>query len=86
MGCKQCGSDDILTRHVMSGDLIDSSSFSNINDEFCHSIEYDIFYKVKASKEHLKKHCKNCHFGWRQNVINDLPPEEFGGQPLIQDT
>jgi len=70
MPCKKCGSDAINTKHINDGELINSSSLECINDEFLRSIEYEIYYQVKASKEHLAKKCKECGFGWRQNVIN----------------
>ena len=65
MSCPKCESDEVLTKFVSDGDLINSSSYKRLENEFVTSIEYDFFYKLKAVKDHLKKHCGNCNYQWR---------------------
>jgi len=69
--CKKCGSNDILTKYIHGGELIDSSSYKMVDDEFVSSSKYDMFYKLTAKKEHLKKNCRNCQFSWRERTIDD---------------
>lgn len=71
MNCPKCESDRILTRFVSDGELINSSSFNRIEDEFVTSVEYDFFYKLKAAKDHLKKHCGNCQYVWRISTADN---------------
>lgn len=68
--CKKCGSNDVLTRHISAGKLIDSSSIKKIDDEFVLSNEYDFYYQLKAKKEHLSHHCRSCQYGWRTNTLD----------------
>jgi len=69
--CSKCGNSDLVTRYIENNELVESSSRENINDEFVRSIEYEYYFKVKASKQHLHRHCRNCHYEWRDNVIGD---------------
>ncbi len=71
MGCKKCKSEDIVTRFVDKGTLIDSSSLRKVSTEFISSSEYDLFYKLTAGKEHLHKHCRNCQYSWRENTADN---------------
>jgi len=69
--CKKCNSDDILTRFVEADELIDHSSHFKINDEFVSSSEYDFYFQLKAKKEHLNKHCRNCQYAWREDTADN---------------
>lgn len=66
--CSKCGSDKIDTKYFKKGELITSSSFTKVDNEFVRSSEYDFYYKLTAEKEHLKKHCTNCSHKWRENI------------------
>jgi hypothetical protein len=68
--CPACSSDSIKNIFIKQGQCIDSSSYENIKDEFRHSIEYEIFYKVVASKDHMYCKCNNCHKSWHENIPN----------------
>lgn len=63
--CSKCGSDDVLTMFVKDGSIINTSSYNAVDSEFIYSIEYDVFYKLKAKKDHLHKYCQNCQHDWR---------------------
>ena len=69
--CSKCDSGDILTRHVKQGELVDSSSRVEVEDEFISSSEYDFYYQLKAKKEHLHRHCRNCQYEWNENTVNN---------------
>ena len=60
--CYKCASEDINTKYVKDGELINSSSMQEIDNEFIRSSEYDYFYKLTAKKEHLLKSCRNCGY------------------------
>jgi hypothetical protein len=68
--CKKCGSNDIQTRYIEEGELIDSSSTCKVETEFVTSSEYDYFYQLTAKKGHLDKHCRNCQHGWLENTLD----------------
>jgi len=74
--CKKCGSNDILTRHIPDDELIDSSSSARIDNEFIYSSEYQYYYKLKAKKEHLHRHCRNCQYDWRVDALHSNDLEE----------
>jgi len=69
--CKKCGSSDILTRYIEQGQLIDSSSRRNVENEYISGSEYIFYYKLTAKKEHLHKHCRNCQYNWREDTADD---------------
>ena len=66
--CYKCASEDINTKYVKDGELINSSSMQEIDNEFIRSSEYDYFYKLTAKKEHLLKSCRNCGYELRVNT------------------
>jgi predicted nucleic-acid-binding Zn-ribbon protein len=66
--CRKCGSEDLVTTHIPDGAVITSSSLEKVENDFITSMEYDYFFKLKAKKEHLKLHCRNCQFSWRENT------------------
>ena len=68
--CNKCGSWDILTQYIKQGKLVDSSSRVEVEDEFITSSEHDFYYSLKAKKEYLHKHCRNCQYGWNENTID----------------
>lgn len=68
--CSKCDSGDILTRYVKQGKLIDSSSRVKVEDEFISCAEYDFYYQLKAKKEHLHQHCRNCQYEWNEDTVN----------------
>ena len=69
--CEKCGSDDILVRYIEEGQLIDSSSFKKVENEFIKSSEYDMYFQLKAKKEHLHNHCRNCQYQSNTRVNNN---------------
>lgn len=69
--CIKCGGTEIHTRFVERGELIDRSSPNKVISEFTCNSEYDYFFKVTASKEHLKKSCRNCGYSWRERALDD---------------
>ena len=69
--CTKCGSEDILTRFVKYGELIDSSSTKRIENEFISSSEYDFFFQLKAKKDHLDKCCRCCQYNWCENTLDN---------------
>lgn len=68
--CSKCGGTDLLVRHVANRQLIDHSSMRKVETEFITSDEYDFFYKLTAAKEHLLKHCRQCQYAWRENLVS----------------
>lgn len=50
--------------------MINHSGRQKVENEFVTSNEYDFFWQIKAAKEHLHKHCRNCQYGWRENVTS----------------
>lgn len=71
MNCTKCHGNAVTTKHINDGDTVNTSSLANVNDEFCYSIEYEIYYKVKARKEHLQHKCK-CGNVWREAVTPNI--------------
>ncbi len=69
--CEKCGDSDILTKHIKEGELINSSSPIKIEDDFISSSEFAMYYQLKAKKEHLSKHCRNCQYAWREDILNN---------------
>ena len=67
MICEKCRGSDVTTKLIGYGDTVNTSSLSDVHDEFCYSIEYEIYYKVKAHKEHLQHKCR-CGHVWRERV------------------
>ena len=67
MHCAKCCGSEIATKLINDGDTVNTGSLDNVNDEFCYSIEYEIYYKVKARKEHLQHKCR-CGNLWREPV------------------
>lgn len=68
--CKKCGSDDILTTFIEEGKHINSSALKKVENEFITSSEYDFYFSLKANKDHLNKHCRNCQYSWRENTVD----------------
>jgi hypothetical protein len=66
--CKKCGDNDILTRFIHAGKHITSSSLVKVEDDFISSSQHDSGYTLKAKKEHLTRHCRNCQYEWRENT------------------
>lgn len=71
MACKKCGGTKITANHIKDGQLINSSSFKKIDNEFIRSSEYDYFYKLTANKEHLLKSCPTCSYSWRESTLDN---------------
>lgn len=67
--CIKCGSENIVSRYYKARQLINSSSFTKIENEFVTSSEYDLFFKLTAKVEHLFKACE-CGYSWRDSVID----------------
>ena len=67
--CEKCGSEDLHTQFIKNNECCETSSTTAVDNEFIYSIEYSYFYKLKALKEHLYKHCRNCQYNWREQVL-----------------
>ena len=66
--CPKCGENNLLVRHMSEGELIDSSSYSKVDNEFISASEYDYFWQLKAKKDHLVIVCRTCKYNWRENT------------------
>ena len=67
--CLKCGSKELNTRYVKSGEHITSSSAKEIETEFLTSSESSYYYSVTSKKEHLHRHCRNCQYDWNEQVL-----------------
>jgi len=70
MKCVKCHSDDVNTSYVPEGDLINSSSYERVENEFVRSSEYDFCFQLKAKKEHLHFKCNECGYDWRESTMD----------------
>lgn len=68
--CIKCGSEDLNTQYIGDDEHITSSSNKKIKTEFLTSSESSYHWTVTSIKEHLHKHCKNCHYEWREDVLS----------------
>ena len=69
--CPKCGEEGLKVKYISKGELIDSSSNTDINTEFLASSRYEYYYKITSKKEHLVIMCKTCKFMWRDNTNDD---------------
>jgi len=75
--CSKCGDIDLVITYVDESELINSSSFKIIDDEFVSSSDYGMYNKLTAKKEHLYKRCRTCHYEWRENTIDNIKKAEL---------
>lgn len=68
--CIKCGSDDVITDYVKEDAVINHSSAQKVETEHVTSSEYDYYWLLRAKKEHLKKHCRNCQYSWHVNTAD----------------
>jgi len=66
--CVKCHSDKVNVSYVPEGELIDSSSYKRVENDFITSSEYDFFFKLTAKKEHLHNKCNGCGYVWREST------------------
>jgi len=66
--CPKCGNPTLDRTYIPEGKLINSSSLMPVDDEFIRSTEYEIYFSLKAKKEHLVFHCPSCGYEWRRNT------------------
>ncbi len=66
--CPHCKTSSLQVKAFFAGDIVDSSSLSKEVDEFVHSVEYEIFYKVKCDRDHLSYICTSCDWYWRSKM------------------
>lgn len=72
--CPKCASEKIVVNFTHAGAMINHSGRHEIETEFVTSSEYDFFWKHKAAKDHLKKHCRTCQYVWRENTADEVEP------------
>ena len=65
MNCPKCTSTEITSKHYNAGDLVNSSSFNEVENEFIYSIEYECYFKLKARINYLSCYCENCKYNWK---------------------
>lgn len=69
--CPKCSGVDLWVMFTPRGNIIDHSGRMKIENEFVTSNEYDFFWQHVAAKDHLRKHCRNCQYQWRENTADE---------------
>jgi len=68
--CTKCGSTEVGTRYVKSGDHITSSASGESSSEFIYSSESTYYWTWKARKEHLNHTCNDCGNNWLTKCLD----------------
>ena len=72
--CPKCSSSNVTAFFVQARSLINHSGRTQIENEFVTSNQYDFFWQHVAAKDHLLKHCAECHYRWREATADEVKP------------
>jgi len=70
--CPKCAGENIVVAFVPNNSLINHSGRTQVETEFVTSNQYDFFWQHKAAKDHLKKHCRDCQYAWREATADEV--------------
>ena len=65
---KKCGSSNISTRYADKGAQVDYLT-KGFTDTKSNIYGFPWFESIK---EHLRRHCKNCHYEWCDDCLDNM--------------